>query len=54
MKGGVQPPAPRKPPLPTDAAAAGLKSTDAFRRRKGFLSTILTGGGNDTKPLLGS
>ena len=50
MKGPTPPP-PRKPPVPTDAAASGQTGFDALRRRnRGFLSTILTGGGGDNGP----
>lgn len=56
-KGGAQPPPPRKPPVPSDAAQSGQNQFNALRRKnRGFLSTILTGsGGNDDMgSLLGS
>ena len=56
-KGGAPtPPPPRKPPVPTDAGASGSTQAESLRRKsgRGFLSTILTGGGaNENKSLLG-
>ncbi len=53
--GSAKPPAPRKPPVPTDAAQSGQNQFNAQRRKnRGFLSTILTGGNDDMGSLLGS